>query len=117
MTEAMSEADARQWAMFTHLSALSGLVTGLGWILGPLILWLVKKDASPFVDRQGREAVNWQLTMLIGYVIGFILLLVLVGFLVLLALFVLNLVFSILAGLRAQRGEPAGYPFAIKFLK
>src|SRR5690606_10580909 len=57
-------AEERQWATFTHLSALSGIVTGgLGSVVGPLVMWLVKKDTMPFVDDQGKEALNFNITL------------------------------------------------------
>jgi uncharacterized Tic20 family protein len=65
--------DARMWAMFCHLAGLGGLlpiVPVIGSILAPLIIWQIKKDDYPFVDKQGKEAVNFQISMLLYAVIG-----------------------------------------------
>ena len=55
--------DARMWAMICHLAALSGYVSGLGFIVGPLIVWIIKKEEFPFVNEHGKEAVNFQISM------------------------------------------------------
>jgi uncharacterized Tic20 family protein len=55
------DAESRMWGMLCHLSALSAYVTGFGGILGPLIVWLIKKDTMPFVDDQGKESLNFQI--------------------------------------------------------
>ncbi|MFO0394685.1 MAG: DUF4870 domain-containing protein, partial [Lysobacteraceae bacterium] len=66
-------ADQRQMALFSHLSSLSGLIIPLGNILGPLILWLVKKDTMPFVEDQAKEALNFNITLgIIGIVLTII---------------------------------------------
>ncbi|MDQ6646589.1 MAG: DUF4870 domain-containing protein, partial [Pseudomonadota bacterium] len=77
--------EERQWAMFAHLSALIGLVIPLGDILGPLVIWLIKKDTIPRVDDQGKEALNFNITVAIAALVGWILMFVLIGFLVLAA--------------------------------
>ena len=118
-------AEERQWAMFGHLSALLGLVTA-GWacFLGPLVIWLVKKDTMPFVNDQGKEALNFQITatlVLIGLVtLGTILLVVLVGFLFYIAAFIAGiawLVLTILAAIRANNGEYYRYPWTWRPVK
>ena len=62
--------EEKQWGMFCHLSALVGLLHGGLTFLGPLVCWLVKKDTSRFVDDQGKEALNFQITLFIGHLIG-----------------------------------------------
>lgn len=62
-TEGIS-AEERQWGMFAHLATLIGLIIPLGSILGPLVIWLIKKDTMPFVEDQGKEAVNFQLSLI-----------------------------------------------------
>ena len=64
--------EEKTWGMLCHLLALTGLVIPIGVIVGPLIMWLVKKDESEFVDYHGKESLNFQITMMIGVVIGFI---------------------------------------------
>src|SRR5262245_42355555 len=59
-------ADEKQWAMFCHLAAFAGLVIlGIGQILGPLVIWLIKKDTMPFVNQEGKESVNFQISVTI----------------------------------------------------
>src|SRR3546814_4703298 len=57
------DADQRTWGMFCHLAALSVLFTGIGFVLGPLVVWLIKRDDMPFVDDQGKEALNFNITV------------------------------------------------------
>lgn len=110
--------DDRTLAMLCHLLAI---FTGF---LGPLVLWLVKKDASPFVDHHGREALNFQLTVLLASIclaaLTFVLLLAFfIGILlvpVLMALSIGALVLEIMAALAAQRGEWYHYPWCIRFV-
>lgn len=110
--------DARRWAMITHLSALVGLLgNGIGFLLGPLIVWLWKKEEFPIVDEHGKEAVNFQLTMLIAAVIGFVLSFVLIGIPILIAVAIAAIVFPIIAGLKANEGKSYRYPFTIRMIK
>jgi uncharacterized Tic20 family protein len=110
--------EARTWAMITHLSALSGFIgIPLGWILGPLVIWLVKKDTLPFVDRQGKEAMNWQLTMLIAAIVCIPLMFICVGVIVMAVLGVVDFVFPIIAALKANEGVEYKYPWRIRFFK
>ncbi|HET6398229.1 MAG TPA: DUF4870 domain-containing protein [Candidatus Thermoplasmatota archaeon] len=106
-----------EMAMWLHLSALSGLVVPFGSILGPLIFWLVKKDQMPSLDRHGKEALNFQITVALAMVVSFVLVFILIGILMMLAVGIAALVFTILAGVRAGRGEAPGYPFSFRFLK
>lgn len=121
-------AEERQWAMFAHLSALlGGLVTGWiggwGWFLGPLIIWLMKKDTMPFVNDQAKESLNFNITVGIIFVILTILGVVTlgVGFLVAFPLMVIvgiaALVFIILAAIKSNEGTAYRYPFALRLIK
>jgi uncharacterized Tic20 family protein len=113
-----SSKDARTWAMVTHLSALSGFIgVPLGWFLGPLVIWLIKKEQFPFVDRQGKEAMNWQLTVLIGIVISIPLSFICIGFVTLTLLGIADLVFTIIAAIKANDGIEYKYPWRIRFFK
>lgn len=110
--------DQRQFAMFTHLSALIGFIgVPLGNILGPLVLWLIKKDSMPFVDDQGKEALNFQITLFIAAFISAILTIVLIGFLLLLAVWIVGIVFVIIAALKANEGVAYRYPMTIRLIK
>ncbi len=98
-------------AMLCHLL---GIVTGF---LGALIIWLIKKDQSKFVDEQGKEALNFQLTLLIGDVIGIATSCLMVGWFILMAVWVVRLVFCILAAIAVNKGEHYRYPFAVRLIK
>jgi uncharacterized protein len=111
------DGESRMWGMLCHLSALSAYVTGLGGILGPLIVWLVKKDSLPFVDDQGKESLNFQISMLIYHLIGAALLLCfLIGIPVLIVLSAMNIVFIIVASVKANSGEAYRYPFTLRLI-
>lgn len=120
--------DERQWAMFAHLSALLGwLVTsgvgGWGSFLGPLVIWLIKKDTMPFVADQAREALNFNLTVSAIFLVLLILsvLTLGIGFLVTLPIMLIvglaALVLVIMAALKANEGVAYRYPFALRLVK
>lgn len=114
--------DPRQWAMYAHLSALVGLVIGFSF-LGPLIIYLVKKDDDPFVRDQAAEALNFNLSVFLYAVVGgivlFVLILLIVGLLLLplaIAAPIAWLVFVIIAAVKANNGEAYRYPLTIRFV-
>lgn len=109
-------AEERQWAMFAHLSALAGLVIPFGSIIGPLVIWLIKKDTMPFVNDQGKEALNFNITVAIAAVVCWILFFVLIGMLLLPVLVILWLVFVILGTIKANEGTTYRYPFALRLV-
>jgi uncharacterized protein len=109
--------DERMWGMLCHLSALSGLITGAGFILGPLIVWLIKKDEYPFANEQGKESVNFQISMIIYSFISGLLMLIVIGVLMLVAIGIMEIVFVIMASLAANEGKPYRYPLTIRFIK
>lgn len=109
--------DTNNWAMFIHLSALSGLIgVPLGHIVGPLVLWLVKRDGNPTLDAHGKEALNFQISCYIYGVISAILIFLLVGLVLLPLVIILNLVFTIIGAVKAGRGELYRYPATIRFI-
>jgi len=101
-----------------HASALSGIFLHvLGHIFGPLSVWLLKRNESPEIDAHGKESLNFQLSMLIYNVIAAILILVLIGIPLLILLYVLNIVFVIVASIQAGDGKLYRYPMTIRFIK
>ncbi|CAN5123941.1 DUF4870 domain-containing protein [soil metagenome] len=109
---------ARTWTVLCHASALLGFFLPWGGhILPPLIVWLSKRGESTAVDEHGKESLNFQLSMLIYNIIAGVLVLALIGFVLLPILHVLNVVFVILASLRASEGELYRYPITIRFLR
>ena len=110
--------NVRTWSAFCHASALLGVLVHFpGHLLGPLIVWLVKRDDSPEIDAHGREALNFQISMLIYNVIAGVFCLALVGFVFLAILWVLNAVFVIIASIQASDGRFYRYPITIRFIQ
>ena len=103
----------RTLALLTHLS---GII--LGFIV-PLVIWLINKDKpdKDFLNDQAKEALNFQITILIGYVISTILTAILIGALLMLVVWVANLILCILAGVKANEGVAYRYPFALRLIK
>lgn len=110
--------EARHWAMFCHYSAFFWfLAPMIGNVLGPLIIWQLKKETDPFVDQQGKEALNFQITFSILLMIGSLLAWVLIGFPLIALVSVVALVLVVIAGIRANEGRPYRYPFCWRFIK
>lgn len=121
-------AEERQWGMFAHLSMLlAGLLTsfagGWGWFIGPLVIWLVKKDTMPFVEDQAKEALNFSILITGIFVVLFVLgiLTLGLGFLVTIPIMVIiglvALVLTVIAAMKANEGVRYRYPFNIRFIK
>jgi uncharacterized protein len=110
-------ADERQWGMFAHLSALLGFVIPFGNVIGPLVIWLVKKDTMPFVDDQAKESLNFQITVTIAAIISMVLMVVLIGFALLVVVGLVALVLTVIAGVKANEGIAYRYPFALRLIK
>ncbi|HLW34435.1 MAG TPA: DUF4870 domain-containing protein [Chthoniobacterales bacterium] len=113
-----TSSEIRNWSVLCHASALAGLFFHvLGFFLGPLIVWLIKRDASSEIDANGKESVNFQISMLIYHAIAFILCFVLIGIPILIALWIADIVFVIIASVKTSNGEFYRYPLTIRFLK
>ena len=122
-------AEERQWAMFAHLSALAGGIVTAGWagsigcFLGPLVIWLMKKETMPFVDDQAKEALNFNITVAIAFFILFVLTLGTLGIGIIITgpLMILIglawLVFTVIAAIKSNEGVAYRYPFAIRLVK
>jgi uncharacterized Tic20 family protein len=108
----------RNLSVLAHLGGFFGLllVPVGGNILAPLILWLIKRDSSPFIEEHARESINFQITMTIAWLITGALMFVVIGFLILPILAVTDLVLVVLAAIQASRGEHYRYPFALRLL-
>ena len=109
--------EARQWGMFAHLSALIGIIIPFGNLLGPLIIWQMKKAEMPFVDDQGKEALNFQIAVTIAMLICFVLMFVWIGMLLLPVVGIAALVFTIIGGIKANEGQAYRYPFTLRLIK
>lgn len=131
--------NVRTWSMLCHISALAGLFFGLGNVLGPLLVWQIKKNELPEIEPHGKEALNFQLTILLINIAAGILFAGFMGaafgigriwrspfslwsggFGLGAIIIIINLVafiLAVIAGLKANNGEPYKYPFAIRFIK
>ncbi len=108
--ESMITNDDRTMALLAHIG---GILTGF---LVPLIIWLIKKDQSEFVDHHGREALNFQITVIIAFFISAILTYVLIGCFMFAAVWIGDIVFGVLAAVAANKGEWYRYPISIRFI-
>src|SRR5438445_4572313 len=107
----------RTLCILCHASALLGLFFHfLGHLGGPLIVWLMKRGDSPEIDAHGKESLNFQISMLIYDAVAAILCIVLIGIPILIALWVLNTVFVIIASVKASEGKFYRYPITIRFI-
>ena len=109
--------DAKQWAMLTHLAAFAAFLIPFGNIIGPLLVWQLKKDLGPFVERNGKEALNFQITITIVALVCTMLMFALVGFILLPVLGLYWLILTIIAGVKANDGVAYRYPLTIRFIK
>jgi uncharacterized protein len=110
--------DQNTWAMLCHLSAFAGFVFPMGGnIIGPLVVWLIKRDDYPLVADQGREAVNFQISLTIYLMISAILVLAIIGIFFLLGLVVFSIIVTIIAMVKASEGVAYRYPLCIRFIK
>lgn len=121
--------EERQWAMFAHLSALVGGILTSGWagslgcFIGPLIIWMVKKDTMPFVDDQGKEALNFNITVGLIFLALLLLSIVTLGIGLIIAIpgwiivGIAWLVFTIIAGIKANEGVAYRYPLTLRLIK
>ncbi len=109
--------DQNTWAMLCHLTALAGFIIPFGNIVGPLVVWMIKKDEFPLVADQGKESLNFQISMTIYYVIAAILIIVLIGIVLLIGLAIFSLIMIIIAMVKANEGVAYRYPMTIRFVK
>jgi uncharacterized Tic20 family protein len=109
--------DEKTWGMFCHLSALAGFIIPFGNVIGPIILWQMKKAESAFIDDQGKESLNFQITMLIAAIVSLCLMVIVIGVFLLPVVGILTLIFTIIGAIKANEGVTYRYPFAIRLIK
>ena len=113
-----SSQQERNWTMGCHLSSLLAYTfIPLANVLGPLVVWLVKKDQIPALDAHGKEAVNFNISLAIYVLVCIPLTLVLIGIPLIVGLLALHLVVTIIAAVKASNGELFRYPLSIKFIR
>jgi hypothetical protein len=112
------ESQERIWGMLCHLTALLGLIgIPFGNILGPLFVWLYRRKANAFADMQGKESLNFQITMTILVLVAALMIYMKIGMMIIFVLAAINVVLVLIASIQAYRGQTYHYPFQIRFLK
>lgn len=110
--------DERVWGMLCHISAFAFFVfPAFGNILGPLIVWLIKKEEYPFVDEQGKEALNFQISITIYTLAAGLLSIILIGIPILIALFFFDFIVVVIAAIKANDGYHYKYPLTIQLIR
>ena len=108
--------EERNWAMLSHLSTFIGWVFPFGNLLAPLIMWQIKKDEMPFGSSQAKECLNFQLSMMLYALGGLLLFFFIIGIPILIALAIADIVFTVIAALKANDGIAYRYPMTIRFI-
>jgi uncharacterized Tic20 family protein len=109
--------EERTWGMFCHLVVFLGLIIPFASIIGPLVIWMIKRDEMPFVDDQGKESLNFQITMMLATIVSAILMFVLIGFVLIFVVIIFQLIVVIIASIKANEGVYYRYPLSIRFIK
>ena len=109
--------DERTWAMLCHFSAFAGLIFPFGNFLAPLIIWLIKKEDLPFVEDQGKEVLNFQISMTIYLLISGISCFILIGIPILIGLIIISFIITIIAAISANDGKSYRYPINLRLIK
>ncbi len=99
------------------LAILSHILTIVAGFIAPLIIYLLKKDESVFVTEHAKESLNFQITIFIGYIVSFILMIILIGVFLFAVLGLINLIVVIIATIKASEGKPYQYPFNFRFIQ
>lgn len=111
-----TDSDAKNWGMICHLASFAGYLIPFGNIIGPFIVWQMKKDTSEFVDHNGKESLNFQITFTIAMIAAIPLILVVIGIFMLIALPIVEVILVIIASVKASSGERYRYPFTLRLI-
>ena len=109
--------EERTWGMFCHLIVFSGFIIPFASIIGPLVIWIIKKDDMPFVEDQGKESLNFQITMMLATIVSVLLMFVLIGFVLIFVVLIFQFIVVIIASIKANEGVYYRYPLSIRFIK
>ena len=109
--------EERTWGMLCHLVVFTGYLIPLAWIIGPLIVWMIKRDEMPFVDDQGKESLNFQITIMLAMIASGLLMFILVGFVLIFVVVIFQFIVVIIASIKANEGVYYRYPLSIRFIK
>ena len=109
--------DLKSFTILMHLSVFAGMIIPMGGIVLPLVMWLTNKEKSDLIDAHGKNIMNWMISSFIYAIASVILMIVGIGFLMIIALVILSLIFTIMGAVKASNGEVFKYPLAIEFIK
>jgi uncharacterized protein len=115
--EVAQDKETNTWAMILHLSLLAGLIVPFAGLIAPIVIFFIKKDSLPGIVPHGYVVFNWMISAFIYAIVSAILVIVVVGFIGLLAVAILSIIFPIIGGIKASDGEVWPYPLSIKFFK
>lgn len=120
LSSEVASPEEKNWAMISHIAsfaALIPLIPLIGMVLGPLLVWLLKKEDMPLVAQNGVEALNFNITMFIAYCVAFVLCFILIGIPILFGLIIFHFIVTILAAIKASEGGVYKYPFSMKLVR
>ncbi|MBL4611042.1 DUF4870 domain-containing protein [Halopseudomonas sp.] len=109
--------EARKWALIAHLSGFLGCLIPFGSLIGPLLVWQLKKDQDVFIDDQGKEAMNFQISVAIAALISVLLMVIVIGFLLIWVVIIGAVILMIIAAIKANEGKAYRYPFCWRIIK
>jgi len=109
--------DERMWGMLCHISAFAFFIFPFGNIIGPLVIWLIKRDVYQFVNEQGKESLNFQISVTIYALAALLLSIILIGIPILIALFFFNFIMVVVAAIKANDGYHYRYPLSIELIR
>ena len=113
-----TSSNVRTWCVLAHALALIGFLVPVGGhVIGPLVVWLAKRQDSPDIDAHGKESMNFQISMMIWNAIAFVLCFVLIGIPILVLLHILNVIFVVVAAIQASEGKLYHYPLTMRLIK
>jgi uncharacterized Tic20 family protein len=112
-----TDSDAKTWGMICHLASFAGYLIPFGNIIGPFIVWQLKKDTSEFVNYNGKESVNFQITVTIALIAAIPLILLVIGIFMLIAIPIIEVGLAIIAAVKASNGDRYRYPLTLRLIK
>jgi uncharacterized Tic20 family protein len=115
--EPINEKEERQWAMFAHIGTFSSILVPLGNFIAPIVVWQIKKHESDFAVEQAKESLNFQITLILYFIICVPLCFIIIGFFLIFALMIFGLIMVIIGGIKANDGMDFRYPMALRLFK
>ena len=108
--------EEKNWAVAINLITFIGYIIPFGNIIGPLVIWLMKKEGSDFIDEHGKAVINFQISIYIWFILAGLLCMIFIGFFFVFALILIEIIYTIINAIKAKDGKSPKYPFSIKFI-